>query len=183
MTTEIRCTLQENDFLVSQLFQASNDTDAMARRRRNRWGLGISYLVGGTILAFLQSWFMAGAFLLIGTVWLLVYPAYSRWLYRRHYQRHVRKHMAQRFGRECTLRLEDDRLSFHDGNYESRLTYREISAIARLGEHYLLAVEIGGNIVIPRPAGDAGTVVDDFVQALAGRCGKEIADHSTWRWR
>lgn len=179
---KIEYALDKKDFLIHQLFAASQSQRIKRKRMRN-WLLPPAlYIAAGLLLMFLLTITYLFAFACIALVWLLFYPFYARYLYRQHYARHIDEHYKNRIGRRATLEFDEKALVITDESSESKLQYSEIAGITGITSHIFIGLKTDASIIIPRDkiaTDDLGNVI----ALLTEKTGVRYTDIGNWKWK
>ena len=122
----IEYSLEEQDFLVFQLFTASK-SDRINKKKRNGWIL----LTVGALLITVYFYLsrinsMAIYFGIVVIVTGLFYPKYFRWRYKKHYHTYIIENYSKRFGELATLEFNPDSIFSRDKTGEGKLNLSEI---------------------------------------------------------
>lgn len=172
--------LSEDDLLVYTLYSASESRIVRRRRMRMRWVVSVLYIGMGAWLSLARDLRVGGlVFAAFGTLWLLFYPRYSAWRYKKVYRRIVREQTKDRVNKTYEMELGEQQLLVRNELSESKISYEGISEIVVLSGHFLLMLKERSGLVIPlRDVPEPGAFLDFFR-------GKGIAVHmrGDWRWK
>ena len=172
--------LSEDDFLVYTLYNASVSRLLRRRRLRMRWIVSVLYIGMGAWLSLAREVRVGGlVFAAFGLLWLLFYPRYSAWRYKRTYRRIVREQTRDRVNKSYNMELAEDQLQIRNENSESKISYGGISEVVVLREYVLLMFKERSGLVIPRrdvPDPEA------FLGFFRGK-GVAVELRESWRWK
>lgn len=90
--------IKEEDYLIHQLYTASKSR-IIKRKRIVFWLMvpiayaSFAYLTYFQFRQYDVGYFMGGQALF----WLVLYPFYSKWNYKRHYRKHINEHLKGQF--------------------------------------------------------------------------------------
>ncbi len=171
-------TLEREDFLAFQLFEADHSPRIQKKLRNGR-----AYIVG---LFFLLSFLgyisgnngFAVAYLLTGILFLAAYLRYFKWRYKRHYLQHINEHYTERFGLVSTLDFKEGGIALEDKTGSTFLKLEEIKNVMETPEHLFVKISIGTSIIVPkRFEAESKEVLDTLLKL-------EIPYHSfkEWKW-
>lgn len=178
---EISYTLELEDFLVNQLYIASNSKIIRKKRLINWLLIPVLYLVISFINYIDQDVVLAGIFLLFSILWVIFYPKYSKKRYVKHFTKHIKEHFKQRLGKPITMSFLDEHI-FHKADLnESKVVYSDVIKIIKLSTNYLISLESGGNIILPLRNNDLG--IDNFINELKNKVSIEVSDETNWKWK
>ncbi|MGQ3014718.1 MAG: YcxB family protein [Flavobacteriales bacterium] len=172
--------LSEDDFLVYTLYNASTSRMLRRRRMRMRWLVSVLYICLGAWLSLGRDVRVGGfVFMAFGLLWLLFYPRYSAWRYKRTYRRIVREQTKDRVNKTYDMELAEDQMLIRNENSESKISYSGISEVVVLRAYFLLMFKERSGLVIPRrdvPEPDA------FLSFFRGK-GVAVELRENWRWK
>jgi len=174
--------LSGEDFLTYQLFEANNSKRIRSRRRRNWLLIPLIYSLLSIPLAYLTDRVMTFGFIGLALIWLIFYPFYSRWLYRRHYVKHIADYYANRLDKAVVTALEGHRFFLRDDVSESRINADQAEAIWRLPSHVLIKFLSGNTLIIPTERVESSRL-DRFLKGVSAVTGLAVTDRSDWKWK
>jgi len=173
--------LERDDYLTHQLFAASQSPRIRRKRMRNRLSIPILYGLIGLIFWLLRDIAFLVGFGVVALLWLVLYPLWSRRLYRRHYTAHIDEHYRERFGRTARVFLEDGALVTEDPGGRSEIHLDQVDRIALISTHAFVHLRSGVTLILPRQRLEPGSL-DAFLTELTTRTGVE-REELDWRWR
>jgi hypothetical protein len=176
-------TLDEQDYLIFQLYNASKTPRIRNARIRN-W---IVFVVLMLCLAYLfrdrPDNFLRNYFLVMAIIAVPFYPFYSRWRYKRHYSKYVRDTYKDKVGLEAILTFTPDAIHCKDRTGEMVLYKSEIEAIDVIQDYYFLRVKGAGNLVFPKAKVDSLEALEAEIRSLLERGGIKHTVDLNWKWR
>jgi len=178
-------TLDENDYLIHQLYTASK-TPRIKKARIRSWILTTVACLSMMFLFFENgNDFLGFYFLIASLLSLVLYPFYSRWRYKRHYQRFISDTYKNRFGEECTLEITEDVIVTKDRTGEAKINSSEIEEIGEIKDYYFLRLKTGGSIIISKVKTDAQELVklQEGLKELMNKKGIKHNVDFDWKWR
>ena len=178
-------TLDENDYLTHQLYIASK-TPRIKKARIRSWILTTVACLSMTYLFFENGNDFLGFYFLIASVLsLALYPFYSRWRYKRHYQRFIADTYKNRFGEECSLEINEDVILTKDRTREAKINCSELEEINEIKEFFFLKLKTGGSIIISKVKTDAQELVklQEGLKELVNKKGIKHNMELDWKWR
>lgn len=174
--------MREQDYLAHQLFVASRSELILKQRFRHRFYIPVFYFILAGITYFQGMQLFAGIIAGLSVLWILGYPAFSRWYYRRHYRNHIRQHYSYVFDKEGTLALEEDSIVLQNEGNESKIALNEVQELCITGDYGFAGLKSGHMITIPKDQISAEEL-NAFMNELSKRTGIEIEDLPDWQWR
>jgi hypothetical protein len=143
--------ITEKDYLVYQLFVASSIKE-LKRKRIRRWlSFSSIYLIAGIILYFFTRQQDMGLVIMgLATLWLVIYPFYSRWLYKDRYRKYVRKNYKAGFDKTVSIGIENGLIELGDGENSTKFSCEKITGIYTIRLYIFMELQSGGSIIIPK---------------------------------
>jgi hypothetical protein len=142
--------VEEKDYLVHQLYVASKSDFVRKRRLRNTWIITLLYIGCGLLFYFRHKPFTGIVFVVLGLLWLVLYPMWQRYSYKRQYIKIVRESLKDRFGKSGTLEIDDEYLLLKSDGSESRLTTKEVEAVNEISQVVMIKLRNGQSIILPK---------------------------------
>lgn len=179
---EITYSLTEDDFLTFQMYSSGESKHQKKKRMRGRFLVPVMWSL--IALYFFSSYdqVLGCVFLFFSVVWIVFYPAYSKWLHVRHFKSHIKENCRGKLDFEMVMRLEDEGLCSSGGDCEGTLRYSGIEELIELESLYLIRLKQSMALLLPR-----GRINKDhleaFMREVSKRAGLPIKDHRTRHWR
>jgi len=174
--------LNNTDLLTFQLFEASKSSIIKKKRNRNRFLVPLIYAGAGAYLHQTKGDMrVLAAFIIAAVAWVILYPAYSGWLYRKQFEKYIDKNFDTNKERIYSLELKQDALHYFDGEAEANFQYSEILAINELTSYFFIQSEDGKTVIVPKS--EQNDRIKEFILELSSRCGIEITDFLEWKWK
>ena len=180
MELEYKLTLE--DFLIQQLFAASQSKRIRSNRLKQWLGNLILCILLGVGLYFLRGMHDLVIFLGVAILWLGLYPFDSRRLYKRHYREQIEENYKSRIDHPYKVIVEKDQLRFSDSSSEGRINSTEVKSVFEISTHYFVKFDNGLWMIVPKHSLDACEVTD-FISELCKVTGLEIEKKLDWKWR
>ena len=147
---KLEFTLEREDFLAFQLFEADHSARIQKKLRNGR-----TYIVA---LFFLLSFlgFISGnngfalAYLFTGLIFLAAYPRYFKWRYKKHYTQFIDDNYTARFGLLSSIEFKSDAIALEDKTGSALLKMEELKSIAETKEHLFIKVSTGNSLIVPK---------------------------------
>ncbi len=177
--------IKEEDYLTHQLYTASQ-SKRVKRRRLVFWLIVpfayalLAYLLYFNYRQLRMSYTIGG----LATFWLLAYPFYSRWNYKRHYSKHINEHMKGQFDQVVTLELGKEFVTIQDakGN-NSNITYSSVKEIVELPELFLIRLETSSSIILPKREFRDIKELQKFLGLIVTKHKTKFRKDIKWKWR
>ncbi len=167
---EVTCkyTLDENDYLTYQLFEASGSKQAKRSRLVTRVTIPILYIVAGLIIQYKTGHWMAIAFFACAAVWFLWYPRRWRTRYRKYYLRHILEHYRGRLDKSSEITLTGDTWLFtRDYMAESKIRISAVEKVSSIKTHFFIKLASGQSLILPSDVDNAVDLVRALVRSHA----------------
>lgn len=173
--------LDKEDYLQHQLFEASRSKRVRYRRLRSWLIVPVLYLVSGFLFYILKDIVFLITFACISAVWLIFYPLFSRWQYKRHFSKYLDEHYKHRFNRSRQMSLAGGDLLVNDEVSEGKMQLSEIDFIYNLENYVYLHMKSGTTIILPKAKLDDNDLTQ-FVSRIEDQIGikRESLD---WKWK
>ncbi|CAG5081625.1 YcxB family protein [Parvicella tangerina] len=177
--------IKEEDYLTHQLYTASK-TKKIRRKRIVFWLIvPVAYASAGYLSYFQFRQHNVGLVMFgLAIFWLLFYPFYSRWNYKRHYRNHIQKHLKGQFDQVVSLELGDNRLIIQDakGN-NSNIKYVSVKEIVELPDHFLIRMQTNSSIIFPKREFKDIKELQKFLGLIVTRHKVSFRKDVKWKWR
>lgn len=179
----ITYTIDENDFLIHQLYVASKSERIKKKRLRNRIIIPLLYVALGLWGVLINNWLLAIMLWVLGVLWFFLYPLWERRRYVKHYQAFIKENYKNRVDRIATLALNNDLILAKDEGSESRVLTSELAEINEIPTIIFIRLKGGQSFILPK---DKISNIDEVIAGL-----KELAAHlkiqyvldEKWEWK
>ena len=175
--------LEEHDYLQHQLFLASVSPIKIRNRKRSRY-INTGLILMGAILAYVNdNDGMAIYFAIIGILFFIAFPYYSRWFHKRHYLKHVREYFSNRFGKNIEFEFREDSIFSSDEASEGSIKYSEIDIMYETSEYFIINFYDGNSLVIAKNKINNLNEVSSKINKLHQQLGKPFVQQLGWVWK
>lgn len=171
--------ITNDDFLVHQLYTASNSLSVKKKRQKSKWISPIIFLVIGGVLSYQDGDFVA--LVLFGSlalIWFAFYPKYERYRYRKHYKNHVMELHGKDVVMSASMEIDADYIFVKDEVSEGKVKLSEVNYVANLPDHYLIRVSNKQALIVPKICVDSAINFEDFFTSK----NIELKDELNWKW-
>lgn len=142
--------LTAEDFLTYQLYSASQSPAIQKKRRNTRFLVPLLYIVlGGYSYIDGKSLIVGGSFIGVAFIWYFLYPFYSAWRYKRHFQRQIDTYYKDRVNINSELTIEKNRLIAKDETAESKVKVEELDSLIEINDYFFIQLKTGIALVLP----------------------------------
>lgn len=175
-------TLTQEDFLTYQLYTANHSERIQKKRKKARYIVPIIYLVCAYVM-YLTGDGVATVFIALAIIWFLVYPTWTRYRYKKHYQSFVKEQFKNYDNRIVSLTIDDDFIYTKDEGSESKITLTEIQEISELPTLFLIKIKTAQSLVISKAGIDNSEKVKLKLESIAERYNTPYHKHLDWKWK
>lgn len=133
---ELKYSLDDNDFLVYQLYTASKSKNIKNQRRRTFLILVAVFVVMFYSIYSTQE--TPSYYVLIFFLLLIVYRLYDSSRYKNHYKKFINDNYKERFGLMCTLNFAENQIIEYSKIGESKINYDSLAEINEIQDYYFL---------------------------------------------
>lgn len=177
---QISYQLTNDDFLQRQLYASSKSEQHKKTRFRSRASLSIIYVVLGAVLSLSPDKQGLGiTFITLGVIWFVLYPIYSRWRYKKHFQKHVKENAKDAINKTVEVSIDETFIEIKDPTGESKLKGSELTELIEIKTHYFIKLTNGSALIVPK---HAVTNQEDFKTKIIN-FGVEHINELDWEWR
>lgn len=149
---KIEYTLTEEDFLEYQLYITSKSESIRKKRLIAKFAVPILYVLISIFFYFYDN--NKNAILIcifLGALWLLIYPFYSKYRYKRFYLNHIKKNYTNKLDHIDALKLGNNTYFYiKEQGKEGKIKTSEAEKLIELKNHFFLQMKKGGAIIIPK---------------------------------
>lgn len=177
---KIEYTLKEDDFLEYQLYTTSKSATIQKKRLLSKFVVPALYVLVGVFFYFYDN--NKNAILIcifLGALWLLIYPFYSKYRYKRFYLNHIKKNYTDKLDHVDALKLGNNNYFYiKEQGKEGKIKTSEAEKLIELKDHFFLQMKKGGAIIIPK---SYVLNTEAFKQKIAD-LNIDYLNETKWRW-
>lgn len=149
---KIEYTLKEEDFLEYQLYVTSKSDKIIKKRLISKFAIPVLYVFLSIFFFFYdnnQDAILICVFL--GALWLLIYPLYSNWKYKKTYLKHIKKKYTDRLDHVDALKLGNNNYFYIiERGEEGKIKTSDVDKLIEIKNHFFLQMKKGGAVIIPK---------------------------------
>lgn len=166
--------------MQQQLYMASTSHLIKTRRRRSQILVPLAYIAFG-IYALVDGdrTFASTLMFLVALIWLIFYPKYSAWRYKRHFKSWVNERHSELLNKEITLELTTEKIRMQLEGNESFIDWNEIERLIEFPSQFLFRMTSGSSIIVAK---NDSYSAEEFKTIIASKK-IEILDENTWEWK
>jgi hypothetical protein len=149
---KIEYTLTEEDFLEYQLYTTSMSKSITKKRLIAHFAVPMMYiLIGVSVYFYNNNSDVILICIFLAALWLLIYPFYSKWKYKKSYLKHIKKNYTDRLDHVDALKLGNNAYFYvKEQGKEGKIKTSDVEKLIELKNHFFLQVKKGGAIIIPK---------------------------------
>jgi hypothetical protein len=174
-------TLDENDFITQLLFSASKSKRIKYKRKRGWLILVIGALCFGCLFLSTGNTFGEYYSFAAAIVFLIFYPLYERWYYKRHYTKFVKETYKNRIGIPCEMELDNKLITTSDKTGEAKLNISEIEEIYEIADYIFIKFKINSSLIIPKAKVEKSFI--EKIENIAHLQSIPILKELDWHWK
>jgi len=175
--------LDENDFLIFQLYTASKTPRIKKSRIRNWIWTTVTFACLSYLFFQSKNEFLGIYFLVISGISLTLYPLYSRWRYKRHYLKYIRDTYKNRFGEKSDLEFTADTIGVKNKTGEVKINKSEILEINEIKDYYFIKAKSGETLIVSKTKSDNIENVQQEIKLMVDTFGIKQNIELDWKWR
>ena len=122
----IQFKIEENDYLIFQLYTASKNKRLQNKRLRNKILVPVLYLGCAAYLFWIGAMLMGFLFVSIAVLWFILYPIFEKSKMMKHYLITIRENHKEVFGRTTTIKFLENEITASDEVSETKIIFSEI---------------------------------------------------------
>ncbi len=175
--------IDENAFLVHQLYTASNSDHIKKKRQKSKVIVPLIYLALGIVFYIQSNIALSILFIVIGILWFFLFPMWEKYRYVKHYREFIKENYRDRLNKTSILEINNENIIAKDDGTESKVQTKEINEIIEIAECIFIKLKTGQSFILPKDKIDN---IDELITRL-----KELAQHlninynidNTWEWK
>lgn len=172
--------LNNSDFLAFQLYNSSKSEALKKRRFRSRIIIPLIYLAFGLYLATSNGDVGIGVILsLVALVWFALYPKYSKWRYKRHFQKHIEVNNKSLVDQPIEVEFDGSSMKTKDSTSKSKTKGSELKNLTETQHHFFVTLGSGQSMVVPKYRMENAEEFKKQVLDL----GANYSDELDWEWK
>ncbi|WP_375558886.1 YcxB family protein [Bernardetia sp. OM2101] len=177
---KIEYTLKEEDFLEYQLYTTSLSKAIHKKRLIARFAVPTMYILIGVFFYFYNNNQDAVVIcVFLAALWLVFYPIYSKWKYKKSYLNHINKNYKDKLDHVDALKLGNNNYFYiKEQGKEGKIKTSDAEKLIELKNHFFLQMKKGGAIIIPKIY---VLNTETFKQKIAD-LNIDYLNETDWRW-
>ncbi len=180
---KIEFSLNEDDFLMHQLYVASKSNTIRKRRTRNRIIIPLLYFVFAFLIFIQNKIIVATIICIIGIVWFLFYPKWDKRHYINHYKKFIKENYKARFEEKLSLEFYNDFILAYDAGSESKILTKEIEEIVEICTNIFIRLKGGQSIILPKNKINDINKLTKVLRELAAYLNIKYTLEDNWIWK
>ena len=176
--------LNENDLLNLQLYFASSDEEMKKQRKKEKFRiLGLSVLCG--IMLFFDEGYRTYSYFFLGSalLFLIVYPWWSAWFYKRMYKKQVASFFKDKLPYHIEVVLSDEYIDIESPKGNSRIDVSDIKSITETGEYFFITTDRTTSVTIPKDKTEETEKIREQLELYVTNSGVLFTQDLSWKWK
>lgn len=176
--------LNENDLLNLQLYFASSDEEMKKQRKKEKFRiLGLSALCG--IMLFFDEGYRTYSYFFLGSalLFVIVYPWWSTWFYKRMYKKQVLSFFKDKLPYHIKVVLSDEHIDIDSPKGNSRIYMDNIKSITETREYFFITTDRTTSITIPKNEAEEAKRIREQLEYYAANSGVLFTQDLGWKWK
>ncbi len=178
---KIEYTLTEEDILEYQLYITSKSESIRKKRLISKFAVPALYVLLSIFFFFYdnnQNAILICVFL--GALWLLIYPFYSKYKYKRSYLNHIKSKYIDKLDHVDALKLGNNNYFYIvEQGKEGKIKTSDADKLIELKNHFFLQMKKGGAIIIPKTY----ILNTENFKKIITDLNIHYVDDTNWKWK
>jgi hypothetical protein len=180
---EIKFRRNKQDHLIFQLYTASTSKNIKQKRRNSRLIVSLFYLVLGFSFIMTDNYTGLTIFIGLGIAWFFIYPKYTAYRYKKHYQKHIDETFGNDEEAEVVMEFRDDYIrSIMDKN-ECKIQNNEIKCIEETKHYIFIILKQGMGYILPKAKVAEYNELLSWLEKTASRLNINWNKNLDWKWK
>lgn len=175
--------LHLEDYLNYQLFTASKSENIKNKRKRNRFIPAVIFIVLGIVPRFDFTELFTCIYVLIGVLWVFVYPICDRRLYFNHYKKYIEENYKNNLNKDIEVILSEDEVWVKDGGSEAKINLEELQEINELPVAFYLKMKSSHSVILPKNKIGNLTELRDLLNFIKDKYSVNYNEFPEWKWK
>jgi hypothetical protein len=175
--------VDETDYLMNNLYIASNSETIKKRRQKTKLIIPIIYAVFGLYLMIVDEEILAIIILIFALLWFFYYPKREARIYLKNYRNMIRENFKDIFDTETTLDFFDEYMFLKDDVSESKIIISKIDEIIEIYAMIFIKIKGGQTIIIPKYKMGNIDIEKKYLKELADTLNIKYNYNEKWRWK
>ncbi|KPH13105.1 YcxB family protein [Chryseobacterium sp. ERMR1:04] len=183
MNEKFTYSLNEDDYLNYQLFAASKSKNIRKKRLRNRFLPAIFFVVLGLVPRFDFTEIFTQIYILIGILWIFLYPIWDKKLYYNHYKKYIKENYKNNFDKTLELAITENEIYAKDNSTESKTNLQELEEINEVPQAIYFKFKSSHSLILPKNKINVSIDSKQFFKELSKKYSINYNEFSDWEWK
>ena len=181
---KIQFALHKADFLMYQLFVASQSSKLKERRNRTKKIIPLLYLILGAIMYVpLEQPIFGAVFAIIAVGWFFFWPIREKSIYLKYYGAYADEYYINRYGEQMELVFDAEYIYMKTNYSESKIILSHIERLDEIRDYFFIKLLSGASFILPKKKiADFEKIKEDLLALLASLDVKYNCDLE-WEWK
>ena len=178
----LKYSLDENHYLIHQLYIASKSERIIKKRFRNKIIVPVFYVIFGILFFVKENIALAIIFGFFAILWYFLYPKWERRKYTNHFKAYIKENFTEKLNHIVTVELADDFIHTLDAGSESKVSMSEVIEFVEISSMFLIKIKGGQSLIIPKDTNDVEVLRLLFMD-LSKRLNVPFSQEMNWEWK
>ena len=175
--------LEQNDFLLHQLYIASVSPSIKKRRWMNRMLVPLFFSLIALYVYFQNGWSDVVIPLSLGLLWYVLYPIFDRRVFLKHYQLFIDENFKQKLNCKQSLEFFDDYIFSCESGNESKIVASSVIKIIELDQIILIQLNSGNSFILPKVKIENIECIKNYLKTWANGLNIEYKNEKNWKFK
>jgi len=180
---KLNYSLDAEDYLNYQLFNASQSKNISNKRKRNRFIPAIVFFVLGIVPRFNLTEPFTLIYISISVLWIFIYPIWDKRLYINHYKKFINENYQNNFDKNVEVVLSEDKIFMKDGNSESKIDLIELQEINEVSVAFYLKLKSSQSLILPKNKISSLEEIKDLLNFIKEKYSISYNNFPEWKWK
>jgi len=146
---QLKISLTVDDYVDFLIYKTEKDPYLQKNQKRGKYLFFGMFLILASTFFFLKNSTLAVYFIIFGLVFLLLYPGYMKWFYRRYYKRTVNR-LKDIDMRDSFWTLEDNCITEKRGDEEITIPTVDIQEVEETKKYFYVHLNSNTTLIFPK---------------------------------
>ena len=174
--------LFKEDFLVHDLFLASQSNFGKKSRKRLRYFLFIFLSLFAGLMFYWQLYYQGIFYLLFAVCCFVFFPVLQYKRHRRYFSNFAEDKYSELFGEVVEMGLDEAYIYLKVLSSESKISFHDIKEIMEIEDYFIIRLKLGRTILIPKKQLKNFAEIKAFVLLKTNELGVPFREDLNWKW-
>jgi hypothetical protein len=179
----LKYSLDENHYLIHQLYTASKSERITKKRFRNKIIVPLFYVFFGILFFVKGNTALALIFGVFAILWYFLYPKWERRKYANHFNAYIKENFTEKLNQVVTVELADDFIHTMDAGSESKVSTSEIVELIEISSMFLIKIKGGQSLIIPKEDTNHTESIKLRLLEMSKLLNIPYSEELNWEWK